>query len=333
LQQFAYDQRHCSHLPSGAEKEGAKEYRIAGYTRLTVDGDDYRNNAVAIKQHLAQGAPVVIGMQVGGTFQTAMRGQRVWRPTADDFQHRGAHWGGHAMAIIGYDDTLEGGAFQLMNSWGREWGDGGVAFVRYQDFDRFVDEAYGLYPMGDAAADKPLQRIRFGLVDNATKKHIKLKGQGGSTFRTAAPIKVGTRFKVELSNTKPVYAYLFGQETDGTSYVLFPYTPKHSPYCGTTGTRIFPRKQSLTADDKGTRDSVAVVISPKAIDVQALNKKITAAAGGSYGEKLQAALQAEFGEQLGSGARVRAVNDLVELVAEGEEVAKLQSLVLEFDKR
>ena len=36
--------------------------------------------------------------------------------------------------------------------------------------------------------------------------------------------------------------------------VLFPYTEKHSPYCGTTGTRVFPRKQSLTADDVGTRD-------------------------------------------------------------------------------
>ncbi|MGC4114845.1 MAG: C1 family peptidase [Myxococcales bacterium] len=326
LSEFAYDQKSCTRRPSPDEKERAADYRIVGFTRLTVDSDDYRNNATAVKQHLAQGAPVVIGMKVGGTFETEMQGRRVWRPTEDDYEFRG-DWGGHAMAVIGYDDSLEGGAFELMNSWGDDWGDGGVAFVKYKDFDHFVKEAYGLYPMGKAEADQK-QHIQFGLIDNATKRRIALKPVEGNVFRTVKPIKVGTRFKVEFSNSKPVYTYLFGQETDGTSYVLFPYTPKHSPYCGTTGVRVFPRKQSLEADDKGTRDSVAVVISPKPLDFKKLNERITAAAGDSYGAKLQAAL----GTSLSTGAKVRAAKDLVELDAEEGEDGKVHALVLEFDK-
>ncbi|HEY3450720.1 MAG TPA: C1 family peptidase [Myxococcales bacterium] len=326
LSEFAYDQKSCTRKPNSDEKERAADYKIAGYTRLTVDSEDYRNNAMALKQHLAQGAPVVIGMKVGGTFETEMQGKRVWHPTEDDREFRG-DWGGHAMAVIGYDDTLEGGAFELMNSWGDDWGEGGVAFVKYKDFDHFVKEAYGLYPMGKAEADEA-QHIRFGLVDNATKKHIALKPVEGIVFRTVKPIKAGTRFKVEFSNSKPVYTYLFGQETDGTSYVLFPYTPKHSPYCGTTGVRVFPRKQSLEADDKGTRDSVAVVISPKALDFKRLNEEITGAAGASYGEKLQAAL----GDSLSSAAKARVAKDMVELDADESEDGKVHALVLEFDK-
>lgn len=328
LSRFAYDQRSCSHRPDANEKEDAAQYRIAGFTRLSVDASDYRTNALALKQHLAQGAPVVIGMNVGGTFESAMRGSRIWHPTRSDYDMRG-DWGGHAMSVIGYDDTLEGGAFQLMNSWGPDWGEDGVAFVRYPDFDRFVKEAFGLYPMGDARAQQRTeQRIEFGLIDNATKRRIPLQAVNGITFRTAKPIRKGTRFKVEFGNAEPVYTYLFGQETDGTSYVLFPYSEKHSPYCGTTGTRLFPRKQSLTADEQGTRDAVAVVISPKALDYKALNARITAAPGAGYADKLTRAL----GDSVNVKTRARAVSDLVELTAPAGETAKVHALVLEFDK-
>jgi C1A family cysteine protease len=54
------------------------------------------------------------------------------------------------MCVIGYDDTaLNGkGVFEIMNSWGERWGDNGIGYVSYPDFEYFVKEAYGLYPMG-----------------------------------------------------------------------------------------------------------------------------------------------------------------------------------------
>ena len=38
------------------------------------------------------------------------------------------------MCVIGYDDYFEGGAFQVMNSWGKEWGEDGLFWMRYNDF-------------------------------------------------------------------------------------------------------------------------------------------------------------------------------------------------------
>jgi hypothetical protein len=173
--------------------------------------------------------------------------------------------------------------------------------------------------------------LRLGLLESATKKHLPMSAQGDRTFRTARPIKVGTRFKVEVSTTQPIYMYLFGEETDGTSYVLFPYTPKHSAYCGTTGTRVFPRKQSLTADDKGTRDSIAVVVSSKELDFKALNEHITQATGASYGEKLKAAV----GRDLDTKLNARVDGEVVVLDVEAAALARrqVQAMVLEFDKR
>ena len=33
--------------------------------------------------------------------------------------------GGHAMSVVSYDDNKNGGTFELMNSWGNEWGKSG----------------------------------------------------------------------------------------------------------------------------------------------------------------------------------------------------------------
>ena len=41
---------------------------------------------------------------------------------------------GHAMVIIGYNDTIKGGgAFQVLNSWGESWGQDGKTWIKYKD--------------------------------------------------------------------------------------------------------------------------------------------------------------------------------------------------------
>ena len=52
-----------------------------------------------------------------------------------------------------------------MNSWGRDWGKDGIAWVKYNDFQHFVKEAYGLYPMGSADKyDDTKMAVEFGLI-------------------------------------------------------------------------------------------------------------------------------------------------------------------------
>lgn len=290
--EFRYDESSCRNFPQNSDIAKGRQFKIKGYNRLTLDADKYTPDILAIKQNIAQGAPVVIGMQVGGTFMSRMVGQKVWRPTQSDYTQRG--FSGHAMSVIGYDDNLEGGAFQLMNSWGEKWGDRGFGWVRYRDFETFVKEAYGLYPMGSSEKfdDKKLA-VEFGLLDLKTEKTITLERQGDMTFKTVRPISKGDKFKVLVANSIECYIYVFGQETDGSSYVLFPYTEKHSAYCGITGTRLFPRDYSMVADQKGSTDYMAVVVSKKELDFKKLNSAINNSRQSSYASKLKEALGGE----------------------------------------
>jgi hypothetical protein len=46
------------------------------------------------------------------------------------------------MCIIGYDDTKYGGSFELMNSYGTEFGDNGFVWISYTDMKKYMQEAY-----------------------------------------------------------------------------------------------------------------------------------------------------------------------------------------------
>lgn len=303
--QFGYTDQSCQKQPNAAERQQALPYRIKGFQRLSYNGDDQRTDMLAMKQQLSQGAPVVIGMMVGGSFMQDMEDRDLWTPTQNDYRMQG--FGGHAMCVIGYDDykvqgEAEGGAFQIMNSWGPEWGDNGIAWVRYRDFDHFAKEAYAVYPQGEGVDVKPSEYdIRFGLAQvdakgKATGQHIALKHEQGRVFRTISPIRKGDRFKIEVTNNAECYTYLFGLETDGSTYVLFPYTSKHSPYCGITGTRVFPHDQSLTADEVGNMDVMAILVANQPLDYPKINEAMKANAVQGLDAKLSAVLGDELTE-------------------------------------
>lgn len=289
---FGYDPSNCSVVPKPEHHKIARDYRIKGFNRLTLDGNNYKVDLDAIKQNLAQGAPVVIGMKVGQSFMQGMRNKDIWQPTRQDFS--GAGLGGHAMCVIGYDESKYGGAFQLMNSWGREWGRDGIGWVRYDDFNNFVMEAYGLYPEGVAENKETFSStklaVEFGLVDIESGEFIALKDKGNRVFQSQRAIAVGDKFKIAVANNVECNVYVFGQEADGSSYVLFPYTNKHSPYCGITGTRLFPKDYSMKADEIGNKDLMAVVVSKEPIDYHQINARITQSRQKTYSDKLKEAL-------------------------------------------
>jgi Papain family cysteine protease len=78
FQAFGYDESTCENYPDKTDIREAQKYRIKGYNRLTVSAEEQAPDIEAIKQNLAQGAPVVIGMMVGGTFMSNMIGRKVW---------------------------------------------------------------------------------------------------------------------------------------------------------------------------------------------------------------------------------------------------------------
>ncbi len=89
-----------------------------------------------IRASIAHGFPVEIGFDVpGGMFHpvTAATGEVYYPERATDFE------GGHAIALVGYDDTRmvgnDQGAFRFRNSWGADWGDDGDGWLPYRFFE------------------------------------------------------------------------------------------------------------------------------------------------------------------------------------------------------
>ncbi len=296
LSQYPYNDQDCDREPGSSDVQKGRQNVIHGFTRIT-NGDNVNEISVrGIKEHLAKNAPVAIGMMVGQSFMQDMMGRELWEPQGMDESQMGM--GGHAMSVIGYDDRKFGGAFQIMNSWGPEWGKDGVGWVRYGDFNKYVREAYGIDPLPKRTevANIPLE-CNIGLVNNDGGKNIPLRVTGGNMFQTMAPIPKGTRFKMSIQNATECYIYVFGQEANGSSYVLFPYlkngetVSKHSPYCGITGYRLFPKAQSMEADSIGNRDFIGIVVSKEELDYNQLNQTISRSSRPDYLGKINEALQ------------------------------------------
>ncbi len=278
LAKFPYDENTCEKKPNQYELQDAAKYRMKGYARLTLKGDEYTIDVNAMRQCLANNAPVVIGMSVGGSFMQEMEGKATWVPTNSDYSKSG--FGGHCMCVIAYDDFggEDGkGAFMLANSWGPAWGKNGKAWVGYKDFAFFTNEAYAMYPLTSSVNQNKLS-CSVALLKKDTKQVINLVDRGNNTFGTQTPLKVGDKFKMELTNNIECYIYVLGKELDNSCLTLFPYTPKHSSYCGVTGVRLFPRDYSFEVDSQGgNRDYMCVLISKIPLDYKKITSDVSAA--------------------------------------------------------
>ena len=66
--------------------------------------------------------------------QFGVKGDGLWDPKSLEDQQ-----GGHALCVVGYNDYKHGGAFRIVNSWGKDYGDDGYIWVKYDDFVEFVE--------------------------------------------------------------------------------------------------------------------------------------------------------------------------------------------------
>lgn len=282
---FPYTDKSCTTQPDKQLFIDAQQFKMKGATRLTLNGDEYTVDVNAIRQNLAHNAPVIIGMAVGGTFMQDMEGQEFWQPSQNDYNKNG--FGGHCMCVIGYDDKYfkDDGAFLIQNSWGTKWGVNGRAWISYGDFVQFTNEAYGIDAMPSKQDQSKLQ-CNISLIDKETKEEIKLVDKGNNVFESNSRLQIGQKFKIKITNNIECYVYIFGKETDNTSYVLFPYTPKHSAYFGITGTRIFPRDYSLEVDKIDNKDVIAILISKQKLDFKDFNEKLTGTKNADFASRL-----------------------------------------------
>jgi hypothetical protein len=117
LADFSYSKSNCSKLPDPEVKNSAKKNNIKDWSYI------WPGDLGSVKSELYKGNPVIVAMNVDKSF-VDIRGNTVYANKQIGSRS------GHAMVIIGYDDTRK--AFHLLNSWGTDWGNGGYGWVDYE---------------------------------------------------------------------------------------------------------------------------------------------------------------------------------------------------------
>jgi Cysteine protease len=122
-----YTDVSCDLYPNTFQLQQAANYKVASYTRLSINLD-------AFKDQLAAGKPIVVGGPVYRQF---------YYLGYDEIQTTTRrNYGGHCYCVVGYDDSRN--AFLVMNSWGTSWGTDGFGWISYDIMNSVFTEAYVL---------------------------------------------------------------------------------------------------------------------------------------------------------------------------------------------
>lgn len=118
---WAYSSKKPDHL-SPARAKKARETTVGAYYRLRPHIVDY---------HYA--------LNEAGALYVSARVHKGWQaPKKGRIQPKGPIIGGHAFAVVGYNEE----GFWVQNSWGDTWGDHGLALWGYEDWQHHVQDAW-----------------------------------------------------------------------------------------------------------------------------------------------------------------------------------------------
>lgn len=262
--------------------------------------------ANGIKKALSENTPVVFGIAAPESF--LLNTQKLWTPAPKESIDLKTY--GHALCIIGYDDNLAGGAFKIVNSWGKDWGENGLCWIRYSDFFRFTPApvAFQVYPMPSEQKLVSLKadvvfKLRSGEEMPVSYNQLSFKGQV-VTDDEEKPIKnpeivqyfmkndyaSRTSFKLFLNNSQKAYIYVIGTDKSLKITPLFPTEKNVSPLIGGSSTIILPAEnKSITLDDNIGKEHTLVLFSREPLNFEALIQSLQNA-NGSFEEKIMKVL-------------------------------------------
>lgn len=290
----------------------AANFKIEDYATLFNAKDESTSSAekiLSIKTALVETSnPVLIGMQVPRSFM--LQAASAWRAAPGESIEKTL--GGHAMAVVGYDEGINGGSFLIVNSWGKEWGDKGFTWANSEDMIRFTKYAFQIY---SAPAPQPQPTtvtlkgtMEFTLtsgtmpVFSAVSKGIDVTpDQPNSnaemiTYTMSNSYTSGTRFKLNVNNNKQSYVYILGSDQKNRVSKLFPFdrSATISPVVPANNAVLLPTiNDSFTLDNVTGEDYFLVLISEKELNLDEIASKIKNASG-TIVQKAYAALGTQF---------------------------------------
>jgi hypothetical protein len=157
--------------PGAANYVTGRRYQVSGVTPV-FEGAQTRANyparLLAMKTVLAQGRPFIFWIDVSSNLTTSPpEGSPPDAiPTVDLPTEPVVDPRGHFMLALGYSDARD--AFLVLNSWGNEWGKGGLAYLPYAFFKnpKWAKPQYTID--GVTASDAPAPSI--GTLDRLTAR-------------------------------------------------------------------------------------------------------------------------------------------------------------------
>ncbi|HUM52370.1 MAG TPA: C1 family peptidase [Chitinophagales bacterium] len=134
---------NCATVYSDADRKNAENYKIHDFQRFSSWFDIQDSTILDMKRMLKEKKPIVFSMYLPKSFNTVDTKTGIWYPNPKDYvEVRNAKkisdlYVGHAMCIIGYNDAVNGGSFEIMNSWGTDAGKDGFYWISYDDLKKF----------------------------------------------------------------------------------------------------------------------------------------------------------------------------------------------------
>jgi C1A family cysteine protease len=263
----------------------SRRYPIGGYVTLFSREDKQKPALITriVKKSLSEGRPVIIGMNTPDSFIEA---KNVWMPK----ENPGNFYGGHAMCVVGYDDNR--GAFEIINSWGRKWGNGGFIWIPYQTFVDFVIESYELIEnlaiYSDTVQYEGFSRIE--ILDRDAPRLAELVFSPEGYYKTAESFTEGTQFRFVVGAGESAYVYSFAvsrPERDNNFYspvLMFPQTGISPLLNYRDSAVILPGEdKALALDADAGMKYLVTLYSKQPLDIQVVMRRFVSAKGSLEG--------------------------------------------------
>jgi Papain family cysteine protease len=281
--QYDFPANVCNKYVSADVLSFARSHTIKDYERLFAD-DMWGQVQASIKvektiQMLANNKPVIIGMALPTWMETRngpanFLNNRFIDATGRWMLPAGARpdsRNNHAMVAVGYDNATR--TFEIMNSWGADFGSGGFFRVSYSDFGKLTFYA-GIIHLNEAPAEasslagsltlQKNKRTESGVVADGAVT-VRLNTQRFYEVSSSMPISKGDLFQLVV-NKVPAgnYVYIFSIDQALKANVHFPKKGEGSIIPSNNAEVYFPSNtRSLKLDED--RDNLIVVYSKKKI--------------------------------------------------------------------
>jgi len=128
-----YDAASITHAVYATQK-----YKINNYLFIFRSQTNDRQKIYETKKALMRGNPVLVEINANKTIKDLKGSDQISFRTKPSKNIS-------PFVVVAYDDDLE--AFQLMSTWGKQWGLNGHAWINYKDFGKEAVNGYVLVPM------------------------------------------------------------------------------------------------------------------------------------------------------------------------------------------